>query len=327
MSNIFKNLEKNDKLSLLRGLDLQELLNEVENYYLTYRDTLGLPSYFTFGVEIEYEGISKILTDKFIKNKFPSWKSTSDGSLSSGGEIISPVMNDELNYWKQLKKICDHLTLRGADTTNKAGGHIHVGINAFEDDVEIWKIFLKLYTAYESVIFRFSCGDKLNARKSIETYAYPISERLHNLFPRIDECLSMQSLYHTLPSFHKYQSINFRNMSNLCSKITIEFRGPNGTTNPVIWQNNINAFTKMIKSSKTKEIDTEFLDYKLNNEFISYSNNKYLFECISLKNVLEFVDLVFDNNLDKIYFLRQYFKCFEEIYNSDKVLKSKVFVK
>jgi len=79
----------------------------------------------------------------------------------------------------------------------------------------------------------------------------------------------------------------------------------------------------MLISCKTKVINEDFLDYKLHHEFQSYKDNAYLYNTISLKNVLEFVNLVFDNNLDKVYFLRQCLKDFKENYS----LKSPVRVK
>ena len=57
------NLSQNDSFSRLRGLDLKELLVQVENTNLSYRDTLNIPPEVTFGVEIEYENASKLLTD------------------------------------------------------------------------------------------------------------------------------------------------------------------------------------------------------------------------------------------------------------------------
>ena len=48
---------------------------------------------------------------------------------------------------------------------------------------------------------------------------------------------------------------------------------------------------------------------------------------VNLQNVLEFVDLVFDNNLDKIYFLRQYLKDFQNGYKINSAVKAKSFVK
>ena len=64
----------------------------------------------------------------------------------------------------------------------------------------------------------------------------------------------------------------------------------------------------MLVSSKDKVMDEEFLDYKLKHEFHPYLGNEYLYNNVNLKNALEFVDLVFNNNLDKVYFLRQYIK-------------------
>ena len=73
--------------------------------------------------------------------------------------------------------------------------------------------------------------------------------------------------------------------------------------------------------------DEEFLDYKLSCEYFPYLGNEYLYNNINLKNVLEFVDLVFDNNLDKVYFLRQYLKNFEENNGLSVAVKIKKFVK
>ena len=70
MSNV------NDKLSKLRGIDLQELLVQIEKFDLEYRDTLSLPSNVTFGTEIEYEKIDYHIVDKFIDEnyKFSNFK-------------------------------------------------------------------------------------------------------------------------------------------------------------------------------------------------------------------------------------------------------------
>lgn len=56
-------------------------------------------------------------------------------------------------------------------------------------------------------------------------------------------------------------------------KNTIEFRWPNASSNHVIWQNNINTCTKMLKSSRN--LDTDFLDYKLSNGNFTYDKMKY----------------------------------------------------
>ena len=82
---------------------------------------------------------------------------------------------------------------------------------------------------------------------------------------------------------------------------TIEFRGDNSSDKAIIWQNNVNAVTKLMLAASKDLIDEEKLDYRLVEEPTS-SNNFF--------NSLELIDTIFNNNLDKIYFLKQYTKSF-----------------
>ena len=332
MNNTFMNQKRNDNFSFLRGVDLQNLLVETNRYFLEYRDTLNLPNDVTFGIEIEYEGILKSLTDNFIAKNLRDWNSKSDGSLSSGGEITSPVMSDDIRYWKELKKVCEHLSKRKADTLHNAGGHIHIGASILGEDVEAWKCFLKLYTAYENVLFRFIYGDKISGRKKLFKYAPPTADLIYNRMSDISKANSISDIRWNLQTNERYAALNFCNV-DFCDpwyrygKNTLEFRSPNATTNEVVWQNNINTLSKMLLSSRDKAMDEDFLDYKLTHEYLSYSGNEFLYNEVNLKNALEFVDLVFDNNVDKMYFLRQYLKDFQENYGIKTAARAKKFIK
>ena len=144
MESSFVTSEKNDDFVLLRGRDLQDLLVETENYFLEYREKINLPSNVTFGVEIEYEGVSRVKTNKFIDKNLKDWISKDDGSLRSGGEVTSPIMKDRVKYWQELKKVCEYLSKKGADTSHNAGGHVHIGANVLGYDVESWRVFFKI---------------------------------------------------------------------------------------------------------------------------------------------------------------------------------------
>lgn len=334
MNNTFITPKKCDSFISLRGSDLQDLLLEMEKYLLEYRNTLNLPRNLTFGVELEYEGISKKVTDKFIKDNLDGWKSKKDGSLFTGGEITSPVMIDDIKYWEELKKVCKNLSKRNADTSHNAGGHIHIGVNILDTDVVAWRTFLKLYTVYENVIFRFAYGDKLNARKSLFKYALPKSKDLFDSICLSNKIETFEEIYRIIyrSVIERYSAINFnnidfKNLNNKRYKNTIEFRCPNASTSEVVWQNNINTFAKMLVSSKEKVMDEDFLDYKLKHEFTPYDKNEYIYNNVYLKNALEFVDLIFDNNLDKVYFLKQYLKNYQENYGLKETVKAKRFVK
>ena len=129
MNNEF--LKNNDDFSCLRGLDLQDLITYIENYYLEYRCSLNLPDNLTFGVEIEYENYLRKNVDRYTEKYLKTWMSKMDGSLTNGGEITSPVLTDNINTWIELKSICKFLNNNHADTLHNAGGHIHIGQNIF----------------------------------------------------------------------------------------------------------------------------------------------------------------------------------------------------
>lgn len=332
MSNTFIDSTKNDFFSSLRGIDLQELLVETENYLLEYRDKLNLPDYVTFGTEIEYEGLFKVFVTEFIENNLTNWVSAVDYSLMNGGEIQSPIMRDEIKYWQDLKKVCNYLSKKKVDTAHNAGGHIHIGAHVLGEDVSAWIKFLKLYTAYENVLFRFAYGDKINNRRKMCKYAIPTADILYDRMDTLNNPKLLLDIIFELPIDKKNLALNFYNVDSSSLKReqqrnTIEFRSPNATTNEVIWQNNINTFTKMLVSAKNKTIDEDFLNYKLNNEYLSYRENEYMYSEVNLKNTLEFVDLTFDNNLDKVYFLRQYLKDFQVNYGAKKTIAAKKFVR
>lgn len=331
----FISTNQNDIFSSLRGIDLQDLLVQTENFFLEYRDTLNLPEDVTFGIEIEYENVLRIIVTHFVNKNLSEWISKEDGSLTSGGEITSPIMTDKPIYWQELKMICDYLTKKNADTCHNAGGHIHTGCSNLGNDVDAWRIFLKLYICYEHVLFRFMYGENISGRRTLLEFAPPVADKLYRYLDEIDTANDMHAINEALRfiTYSKYYALNFDNAYFYddfvkCDNNTLEYRGYNGCKNAVIWQNNINASTKMQVASRNKMMNEEFLDYKLEYEFNFYSrNNAYLYNEINLKDALEFCDLVFDNNLDKIYFLRQYLKSFQDNYGLKEAVKAKKFVR
>ena len=126
MESKFMNSKSNDSFINFKGLELLELLLEIDKYLLEYRELINIPNYVTFGTEIEYECVPRNKVSEFLDSKFYGWISKGDGSLTSGGEIISPIMTDDKEYWSELKEICDFLTKHNADTSKNAGGHVRI---------------------------------------------------------------------------------------------------------------------------------------------------------------------------------------------------------
>lgn len=321
---------KTDELSSLRGLDLKELLIEIEKESFLYRKTLNLPDNVTFGTEIEYEKLSKFKVDDFVLKKLDNWHSKFDGSLHDGGEVTSPIMKDRQKDWEELKTICIFLREENVDTSNHAGGHIHVGYQILEKDTQNWIRFLKLYMTYEHILFRFAYGDKISARERIEKYARPIADDLYKEKKEITKIQRFSDLKEIL-HFGKYVALNFCNIDFndifLNYYNTIEFRMANASVNEIIWQNNINAFSKMLLSAREDRINMDFVEYKLYHEYVSYKKNEHRYHEVILKDALEFVDLIFDDIVDKKYFLKQYIKGFEQSYRKQPGEEAKIFKK
>ena len=322
--------KENDLLSSIKSTDLLDLIVEIENYDLEYRKTLELDNNITFGIEIEYERMIRQLVTIYINNNFQDWHSKEDESLRFGGEITSPIMRDEEHRWVELKKICNYLKKRKVITSFNAGGHIHIGSQILEDDYNIWRKFLKIYAVYEDILFRFLYGEKVAGRKNLRQYAMPTSYLILKNIEKINKAKSIPALRNEIPIENRYQSLNLTNVkfntevNTLIVKNTIEFRSPNSTIEEVIWQNNINTLVKLLKASTSSNFDEEFIDFKINNNEVPCPQKKYTYDEVKLKKALEFADLIFENNLDKVYFLKQYLKDFNTI--EDKPLKQKKLV-
>ena len=322
---------KNDEFHKFNSLDLQELVTEIENYYLLYRNKLNLPDFVTFGVEIEYEKLLKTFVDNYVDKNLESWDSKHDLSIKLGGEIASPILHNDLESWQELREICNYLKKRKADTEINTGGHIHVGAHILGDNIKDWEIFIKTYTTYEHVLFRFLYGDKINARKSLNEYAPPTADLLYNKIEKLDNYKRITELT-GLELGNRFKALNLNNayLYNIYTqerKNTIEFRSGNSTTDAIIWQNNINTVCNLMLAPSRDRIDKDFIDYKLKHRIVNSNEDYYLYNEIHLQDALEFADMIFDNNLDKIYFLRQYFKSFEDNYGIKGTVKAKKFTK
>lgn len=315
----------NDILSKMNGLDLQELLYYIENYNLELRDCLNIKRNITFGLEIECDNVidSSLISTSIYKKKLNHWLIKEDGSLNCGLEINSPVLKDIQKSWKELEQICSILNLSSSINSN-CGGHVHIGSHILGEDVVTWKNFIRLWSVYENVIYRFVYGEFLCARTKIMNHAVPISKKLWDIAKKKN--ISPRALLREI-DVERAQAVNFRNVyfSNVYQpKNTIEFRCPNGSLEPVIWQNNVNLFVKLLEYAKESNYDLDKIKKRKTLTSKIY-NNIELYNEVFLDQALELADMIFKTNYDKAYFLKQYLKSFE--IDNRPLEKSKVFIK
>ena len=325
---------QNTKLCQLKKLDLQELIILIKKFYLSLRNTLNLDDSITFGLEIEFEHANTEMIDSIIDKKYSKgddWCTVFDGSLDRGEEINSPILRDSIKTWIDLKKVCS-IVRRYAKICNHSSGHVHVGTQTLGDNSEAWINFILLWSVYENIIFRFSYGEYYSNRPCIIKYAKPISNVLWDSYENLNlidkNDLYIDDIIDNI-SVDRYQAVNFHNVeyeniSNFSEGNTIEFRCPNGSLNPIIWQNNVNLFIKMLLCAKNSNLDKDLILKRRRDTNVYYSLDWY--SEIFLDQALEFADLIFDNNLDKLYFLRQYLKDFN-FSSSGEYAKCKKFTR
>ena len=326
----FINPNSNDKLSEMSGLDLQDLISLIDDYYIQLRKQLGFEQYITFGLELEFENAMKERIDRQLNEVFPNgdWRTKHDGSLNNGAEINSPILRDTKASWENLNKVCS-IVEPLASIDAKSGGHIHIGTQTLGNNRDSWLNFIKMWSVYENVIFRFVYGEFLTARPSMLDYAEPMTKDFWRDYETLKaDHASLDAIISKI-SHKRYQAVNFNNVSknncnNFGTKNTIEFRCPNGSIDPAIWQNNVNLFVNILLYSKNPRYDDSIIQNRRNINEEKYSKLKWYDE-IYLQQALELCDMLFTNNFDKVYFLRQYLKSFE--ISNKKLSKPKIFTK
>lgn len=292
----------------------------LEDFYIPYRKTLDLPKDVTFGLEVEFkmdqfnDSYKANFIDEdnaaltFMEELGYDYNYDVECEINVHIELVSPVLTDSAKTWEELDNILTFIKNNDGYYSGKCGAHVHVGKNILNSN-SAWINFFKLWYIFEDDIFRFTNGENYKLRENGDYKAAKIVSvckniiKDYNVFKDIDiSYLSSNKLVAVnFPSTLKCEDFNNLSKINGNPKAnnilnTVEFRSPNGTINPVIWQNNVNFFTRFMLSCANENLDTVKLDYLYNSK--------------SYATVDDLVSFVFNDELDKKCFLRQYYKDF-----------------
>lgn len=307
--NVFDMVKPNDNLIIadMSKNDLEEFLFYLNQYMLIIREHLSLNNNITFGLEFEIERVNIREYRKILANKdFADWKFKTEGTLFLGKEVVSSILRDEFNTWSNVSLMLDNLA-KFSDIIMNAAGHIHFGAQILGTNIKHYKNLIKLWIAYENIIFRFGYGEFLTERRSIGDFAWPLLNRVDSLDFDWDKFFNNK--LNALSYFNLDQNL-IESYNECIDKHTIEVRSPNGSLNPIIWQNNINFFANLFLYAKSLEFNESLIDNRIK-QLIYACKEKGEIECyrqIDLESAIELADLIFDKNIDKVYFLRQYIK-------------------
>ena len=303
-------------LSKLSRKDLEYLFILLENYKLQYRKTIDIPQNISFGLEMEFEDVLLYYVKKEMgrRNQFEDWHVYSDQSCSYkidgfdvGGEIVSPILHDTLENWQKLSNIFGILQSLKANITDNTGLHVHVGAQIFKEDIHYLIRFIKVWCVFEHVIFKFAYGNNSIPRTKIKEFAHPIVEEIIH---KNDYVFSIDEIKEPIElELDKTKALSLSNYHRLIREEEvnhdIEIRCANGTLDKNIAQNTINFYLKLMLYCVSDKYDE-----KLINRLFSQLKAKdfKLYQQSYAKDAVMLSDLIFDQTLDKINFLKQYKK-------------------
>lgn len=311
--------------------------NNLKGFYIPYRKTLNLPKDVTFGLEVEFkmdlfdEAYKLNFMDEdnaaltFMKELGYDYSYEVEYEINNHIELVSPVLTDNDKTWEELDSILTFIKNNDGYYSGMCGAHIHVGKNILNSN-SAWLNFFKLWYIFEDDIFRFTNGENYKLRENGSSKSGKIDSICKNIIKNYNTLKDIDISY---LSSNKFVAVNFPSLlkcdnSSSLLKVngnpkannilnTVEFRSPNGTINPVIWQENVNFFTKFMLSCANENLDTEKLEYLYNNKYLATIDDLACF--------------IFKDEFDKKCFLRQYYKDFDNPDFKIRGAKSKPFWK
>jgi len=335
----FININGNDYVSKINDSDKIKLLKLLHKYKISLRDELDLDKDITYGMELEFKVENN--SNKVIESKLKSlnykllldgildncwWDFKEETSLTNGYEITSPIFRNKKDEWIQLKEVCNIIKNNNGEINEKTAGHIHIGSQILGSNKDNWLNFFKLYIAYENLIYRFSYGEYESGRNYTNSFAAPTAHIFYKNLEKIDDTYTLYKILKLMHTEYKRKGISFYKYDNKMAfekDRTIEFRMPNATLEPTIWQNNVNFFSHILTYCKNDNFDMDLILKRIENNRKNLGNLP-TYVSIDIEEAFELSDLIFDNNLDKINFLRQYFKNFTP---NGEFIKTKTFIK
>lgn len=247
--------------------DMQRLRDAPVPYY--YHNVLN-GSNITFGIELEFvngdsDAIARELYNMDICSSpiMESYHSSSsrrpgkwilerDGTVTNGrrgGELVSPVLTDTPETWRQIETICEVARRHGARVNTKTGGHVHIGAeDALDGKRQRWRRFFKTTVGFENIFHRLAGGEQGRFRNSSYTLSSISQNRagITTRMPPEGDTTVFQSVISSI-SNGKFHSINLSPFSG--GKKTIEFRAFNGTLTPGVIQANVKYAAGVINTS------------------------------------------------------------------------------
>ena len=243
---------------------------------LPYRKNLDIKKNIFLGTELEVAGFNVLkqytlnnfqklhvpyqIDTKYSEHKggdYTKWLFTHDSTImqnQKGVEVISPISLLNPIFLNELEIVCQFLKKYEGYIDECCSAHIHFDFRIFHKHLDALKKFILIMAYYEPELNRFFAGEQEEIRLMGERgFAQSINKILSILDSRncIFEKNDFEEFIEEIKELNRFYALNFSNakLINILSRNTVELRSPNGSLNPVILENNIYTFLKIVEYS------------------------------------------------------------------------------
>lgn len=271
-----------------------------------------------FGLEIEFASVKSDNVIKMLSSiepnneeEFNTWTFSREtfseirkGSIF-GGEIASPILSNDEKSLNDLKYVLKKLKKLNATTNGNQSLQVRVSNDIFEENNKYVYNFLKLYYAYEDIIYKFGYNGE-NPRESITTFAKPCDYKLQTILNAHYDSISFYSYisFINMVLLKKQHGLDFHDRNNPNMPKSFEFRMFNATFDFKTVLNEVNTVIALIKRAKN-DIDMELINERINEA--KYKPTNY-FSAMKNDKAKEFANIIFDDEKSVNKFMMQYKK-------------------
>lgn len=275
------------------------------NNYEKKDNCLKLKKRLSFGIEIEFQlenkNLIKSIGEELVRCGYTTTAGLRRYDEKGNGnewvlkkeatcdfEISSPVFYDTKDSWEQIERVCDILSGFGGYTDEHCALHIHIGVEHFLNDGNMWAELFKAYQQCEPFIVRFS-GDSFNPISNIrlEKYALCTNTLIYHAWHKWDgldkylKKIKNSSDIDLCKGMFLTRNVGMNWKCLVEEEKTIEFRTFNGTLIPSSIQEYIFIVCRLVDCVNEHryvdaDVDTVLLFRRMNDEYIDKILN-YLF--------------------------------------------------
>jgi hypothetical protein len=189
------------------------------------------------GQELHAAGLTKEAEQTYYhaaaRNGYEKWSYEQDCTVDA--ELVSPIMSDTPEHWKELQTAVEIITRNGGKATTRCGSHVHISTASYGASTAKHAELLRTVNQNEDVLYRLASDPSRGKHRGTKWCAPNVSDRENDV---ADDIQHGHNVLGSLES-HNY-GLNFEGTSKKqFMKSNIEFRMWDGTLDPAAIQQQV----------------------------------------------------------------------------------------